>query len=423
MAQAPRSGGLLSSIPGMMRSAGERAGGLLSGIGPATTGLRQRAAGSGLLNGLVAASNAAIGSDAYTSARNDRERRAREAAEAEAAARQRELEMGAARAMLGGWAGGTVPVSGQPGAPMPMPGPATAGLPAPMGAGPPPMQQPVAQEVDPATGRTVDVVTVQGGAVRRPGPPPPPFVPDWRAAVNFRLSQGDYVGAARAAQEGQALEQQMATQSRTQMVENNARVGAYLAPLLRMPPPTKKEEPAYQEQLDGLLGAAESYGVVIPEPILRRLQDPTTGWAEKVRLIESLALAIDPESTGRNAAELRFAPMENVDLRDRAGTFDPRTGQFVRGPAYGVPAERVFQERQANARNAADNATSLAVARENAASAARVAAINADVRLTVAEKAAAVARERNESAERIAVITGRTVGNNETLGSYVEPEF
>lgn len=420
MAQAPRSGGLLSSIPGMMRSAGERAGGLLSGIGPATTGLRQRAAGSGLLNGLVAASNAAIGSDAYTSARNDRERRAREAAEAEAAARQRELEMGAARAMLGGWVGGTVPVSGQPGAPMPMPGPATAGLPAPMGAGPPPVQQPVAQEVDPATGRTVDVVTVQGGAVRRPGPPPPPFVPNWRAAVDFRLANGDYVGAARAAGQGQAMERQMATQSREMALADSARVGSFLAPLIRVPMGTgAASQQAFETSIDNALLAARAAGIVVPPEVENVLTDTGIPVADRVRFVQGLAFQADPEAVARQSAELGFAPFGFEDGQDRLLVTDARTGAVTDGPVYGVPAETTFREQQANARNAADNATQRAIASERTRLAIRLAEINRSTTLTVEQKRDARAAATRQSNERIAVITGRTLNDDEEMHDVV----
>ncbi len=420
MAQAPRRGGLLSSIPGVIRSAGERAGGILSGIGPATTGLRQRAAGSGLLNGLVAAANAAIESEAYTAARDDREKRIKEA-------KQRDLDMGAARARLGGWmGGGVVPVLGQPGAPMTMPGAPTAGAPAPMGAGPQPMPQPVRQEIDPTTGQTVDVVTVQGGAVRRPGPPPPPFVPNWRAEVQFRAERGDFVGAARVAQEGQKLERELADSDRELALEGSARAGAFLAPLIRGLATVGTDQAsvrAAEASIDNAILAARSAGIEVPAALENVLTDTGIPIQERVRFVQGLAGAADPEAVARQSAEFAFAPFENVDLQDRAGGYDPRTNTFTEGPVYGVPAERVFQEQQANQRNAADNATRIAVQREQSASAARVAAINADVRLTVAEKQAAIARERNASAERIAVITGRTVGNNEALGAYVEPEF
>ncbi len=305
--------------------------------------------------------------------------------EAADAAEDRRLRRGGAAA---GWGGGFAG-----GAPAPIGQPQRPAMPQGMG------QQPSVMPTGPASPGVVqgadgvDVATVVG-MQNRPAmasPPPPMFQYDWRAEANFYAANGRHDLAAEVAQRGQAAEMQQAQAQQTMATAQNARAGAFLAPLLRMPLPTKKEEPAYQEQLDGLLGAAPGLGIVIPEAVQRRLEDPTTSWAEKMRLVQSLALAIDPESVGRESSQLFFAPQENVDLRDRAGSYDPRTGTFVRGPAYGVPAERVFQEQQANARNAADNATQV-----------RIAGLRAEVQRLEIARATAQGEERLALDARIA---------------------
>jgi hypothetical protein len=144
----------------------------------------------------------------------------------------------------------------------------------------------------------VDVATVVG-MQNRPAmqsPPPPMFQRNWRAEAQYYADNGRPDLAMQVAQEGQAAEMQQAQAQQTMATAQNARAGAFLAPLLRMPAPASPEQAAaYQEQLDGLLGAAPSLGIVIPDQVARRLQDPTTSWPEKMGLVQSLTLAIDPE--------------------------------------------------------------------------------------------------------------------------------
>lgn len=314
---------------------------------------------------------------------------------------------------------GPVNIPGKPG--YVPPGAGAVGVPAPMG-GPPAMstvpnggtgtvpnqgtaQPGMVEQIDPATGQPVGVVTVTGQGIRPTQP--------WEGLRQMSPQELNQRRLA-AAYERQdwAMVAQLGPQVFSEMTDEEKRgrqlIGSAAVQILQLP---REQRPAAIQM------ALQRFGIDPATVMIDDITDP----AQLETALRFEAFLGDPggwmeEQTRVQGTRDEYRRPEMVNQGNQQSLVS------MSGTNPGAVLGRFQVQPSPNAVLSAQ--TQVQIARENNALRRVLAEIDRDTTLTVEQKRDARAAANRASQERIAVLTGRTIGEDEALGSYVDnPEF